>query len=65
MLTGLFGEVEHAAIYKPAPGFRPVVQSLRMRERSAAVLDALRAFEAEFEYVVENELSRPEKQSEE
>jgi ppGpp synthetase/RelA/SpoT-type nucleotidyltranferase len=49
MLTGLFWEVEHSAMYKPAPRFRGVVQSLQMVRRRTAVLEALRAFETEFE----------------
>jgi len=49
MLTGLFWEVEHSAIYKPTPRLKDIAESLRMRERSAAVLTVLRDFEEEFE----------------
>lgn len=52
MLTGLFWEVEHAAIYKPAPQLRGVAQSLSMQERSRDVLQALAAFEEEFDRLV-------------
>lgn len=49
MLTGLFWEVEHEAIYKPKPEYRGVADSLQMRERSQEILDAFKAFEKEFE----------------
>jgi ppGpp synthetase/RelA/SpoT-type nucleotidyltranferase len=49
MLTGLFWEVEHEAIYKPRPEYRGVANSLQMRERSQEILDAFKAFEEEFE----------------
>ncbi|MFH0810169.1 MAG: hypothetical protein V2A77_06835 [Pseudomonadota bacterium] len=49
MLTGLFWQVEHSAIYKPDPRLRGVVHSLAMRQRTSEVLDSLRAFEEEFE----------------
>jgi len=55
MLTGLFWEVEHSAVYKPAPQFRGVAKSLEMIWRRTAVLEALRAFETEFENVVLHE----------
>lgn len=48
LLIGLFWEVEHSAIYKPAPNLRGIAKSLAMRSRTAAVLAALRAFEDEF-----------------
>jgi hypothetical protein len=57
MLTGLFWEVEHSAIYKPAPRFRGIARSLGMQQRSTAVLEALRAFETEFEDLVLNDLA--------
>lgn len=49
MLTGLFWEVEHSAIYKPTPRLKGIARSLAMRERTEDVLRALRAFEEEFE----------------
>ena len=49
MLTGLFWEVEHQAIYKPKPEYRGVANSLQMRERSQNILDAFETFEKEFE----------------
>jgi ppGpp synthetase/RelA/SpoT-type nucleotidyltranferase len=52
MLTGLFWEVEHAAIYKPAPRFRGAALSPRVQEHSANVLLALREFEEVFEDAV-------------
>ena len=49
MLTGLFWEVEHEAIYKPKPEYRGIANSLQMRERSQEILDAFKAFEEDFE----------------
>lgn len=49
MLTGLFWEVEHSAIYKPAPRLRGAARSMEMQQRTREVHDALRAFEEEFE----------------
>jgi len=54
MLIGLFWEVEHSAIYKPTPRFRGVTRSLGMQQRSQDVLNALTAFEREFEALVRN-----------
>jgi len=42
-------------MYKPAPRFRGVADSLEMKQRRTAVLEALRAFETEFENLVLNE----------
>jgi len=49
MLAGLFWEVEHSANYKPAPRLKDIAESLTVRERSTAVLRALKDFEEEFE----------------
>ena len=49
MLTGLFWEVEHSAMYKPSPDLKGVARSLAMQERYKDVLNALKAFEEEFE----------------
>ena len=49
MLTALFWEVEHAAIYKPSPRLKGVSRSLEMKRRTNEVLKALQAFEEEFE----------------
>jgi ppGpp synthetase/RelA/SpoT-type nucleotidyltranferase len=57
MLTGLFWQVEHSAIYKPAPGLKGVALSLTMQQRTKEVLDALKAFEDEFEALIH--LGRP------
>jgi hypothetical protein len=48
LLIGLFWEVEHSAIYKPAPNLRGVARSFAMKSRTAAVLASLQAFEQEF-----------------
>ena len=53
LLIGLFWEVEHSAIYKPAPDLRGVSESLAMKARSAAVLASLREFEEEFSRQIE------------
>lgn len=47
MLTGLFWEVEHSAIYKPSPELRGITRSLEMRQPITDVLRALRRFEEE------------------
>jgi len=52
MLTGLFWEVEHSAIYKPAPQLRRVARSISMQQRSKEVFDVLKAFEDEFESLI-------------
>lgn len=49
MLTGLFWEVEHAAIYKPDARLAGIAGHLGMRERTRDVVKALRAFEEQFE----------------
>jgi len=55
MLIGLFWEVEHSAMFKPAPRFGGIAESLKMKQRRATVLNALSAFETEFENFVLNE----------
>ncbi len=52
MLTGLFWEVEHSAIYKPAPQIRSAARSLAMQQRSKEVIDALKAFTDQFESLI-------------
>ena len=49
MLIGLFWEVEHGALYKPAPRLSRIDGSLEMRARNAEVIRALCAFEEQFE----------------
>jgi ppGpp synthetase/RelA/SpoT-type nucleotidyltranferase len=56
MLTGLFWEVEHSAIYKPTPRLRGVARSPEMRQRTIEVQTALRAFEEEFEKQIRDSL---------
>lgn len=48
-LVGLFWEVEHSTLYKPAPELRRIARSLSMQERTKEVLISLRAFEEQFE----------------
>jgi len=54
MLTALFWEVEHTAIYKPSPILKGVARSLEMQQRTTEVLKALQAFEEEFESLVQH-----------
>jgi len=49
MLTGLFWDVEHAAIYKQSPELKSVVRASEMKPSQSAVYQALQAFEDEFE----------------
>jgi ppGpp synthetase/RelA/SpoT-type nucleotidyltranferase len=55
MLTGLFWEVEHEAIYKPKPEYRSAANSLEMQERVQEILDAFKAFEKAFEKEIESQ----------
>ena len=52
MLTGLFWEVEHAAIYKPSPRLVDLVRRPVMQQRVSEVLKSLEAFEEEFEKLI-------------
>ena len=52
MLTGLFWEVEHPAIYKPSPRLKGAVKSLAIEQRTSEVYRALQAFEDEFEATI-------------
>ena len=52
MLIGLFGEVEHSAMYKPSPQLKGVDRAPPMKELRQEVYPALRAFEKEFENLV-------------
>lgn len=54
MLTGLFWEVEHAAIYKPAPNLKGIASSLVMQKCTSDVYRALMAFETEFERQIQD-----------
>ena len=49
MLTGLFWEVEHSAMYKPTPRLKGVAHSREMKQRREEVQLALRVFEKDFE----------------
>jgi hypothetical protein len=55
MLVGLFWEVEHSTIYKPSPQLKGASQSLAMKQRNSEVLKALKAFEEEFERLVQRD----------
>lgn len=60
MLTGLFWQVEHSAIYKPLPQLRGALASLEMQALTNDVYKALNAFEVEFEKLVQRDpLKRP------
>jgi hypothetical protein len=55
MLTGLFWEVEHSAIYKPTPRLKGIAGHYRMNERTLEVYRALQAFEEEFENLIRSD----------
>jgi hypothetical protein len=55
LLTALFWEVEHVAIYKPTPSLKGVARHPRMKECTDEVTRALRAFEEEFETLLEHD----------
>lgn len=59
MLIGHFWDVEHSAIYKPAPRYKGVAQSLAMQERTEEVYRSLRAFEDEFAREIERARGLP------
>jgi len=52
MLAGQFLNVEHAAIYKPAPNLRGAVKTPELMEKRRQVFAALREFEEAFEQVI-------------
>lgn len=52
MLIGLFWEVEHSAIYKPAPSLKGIAESADMKKLKTDVESALSLFEAGFESFV-------------
>lgn len=52
MLTGLFWEVEHSAIYKPNPELKGIEQNQEIRDLSRDVYQALSRFEDGFERLV-------------
>jgi hypothetical protein len=60
MLLGLFWEVEHSAMYKPAPAFRDVAESKHMRRLRADVERSLKAFEVGFEDFIRNAAVTPD-----
>jgi ppGpp synthetase/RelA/SpoT-type nucleotidyltranferase len=55
MLTGLFWEVEHSAIYKPTPRLKGIAGHYRMQARTLEVYKALQAFEEEFENLIRSD----------
>ena len=55
MLTGLFWEVEHSAMYKPTPRLKGVARSRVMRQRREEVQQALRAFEEDFDRLIKHD----------
>lgn len=54
LLIGLFWEVEHDAIYKPDETLRAAVRADAMKACITDVLEALRRFEEQFGFQVEN-----------
>ncbi len=55
MLTGLFWEVEHSAMYKPTPRLKGVAHSREMRQCRQEVQQALRAFEEDFDRLIKHD----------
>ncbi len=55
LLTGLFWQVEHSTIYKPSPALKGVGKSPEMKARKDIVMQALAAFEDEFERLVRSD----------
>jgi hypothetical protein len=55
MLTGLFWEVEHSAIYKPDARLGGISEHLGMLSRTRDVMKALKAFEEQFEALARQE----------
>ncbi len=60
MLVGLFWEIEHSAIYKPAPELRGIALSQGVKAATHRVLQSLAAFEQEFERIKEQATHQPE-----
>lgn len=54
LLIGLFWEIEHDAIYKPDETLRAAVRADAMKASTAGVLEALRQFEEQFGFQVDN-----------
>jgi hypothetical protein len=54
MLIGLFWEVEHGALYTPAPEIRDAQFTEEMRERDTEVIRALRNFERQFDQMTQS-----------
>ena len=52
MLTGLFWEVEHSAMYKPDTQLKFMAEHRGLKRRRARVLEALKTFEEEFEQLL-------------
>lgn len=55
MLIGLFWEVEHSALYKPAPQLKGIERYPEMKARRSGVYSAFVALEQEFEILVHPE----------
>jgi hypothetical protein len=63
MLIGLFWEVEHSALYKPAPSLRGIAESEDMKKLKTDVERALSRFEAGFESLVRDNTEPPSQAS--
>jgi hypothetical protein len=53
MLIGLFWEVEHGALYKPAAGLRDIELREEIQQRNLDVIRALGAFDEQFDNLIE------------
>jgi len=52
MLTGMFWEVEHSALYKPHPKYKNVKEDLKLKRLYTEILNKFAEFEKTFEEVV-------------
>lgn len=60
MLIGLFWQVEHSTMYKPSPELKGVAEALEMQGCKNDVEKALRAYEVEFERLIQADpLNKP------
>ena len=63
MLTGLFWDVEHSAIYKLDPVLKGASKEFSVRERTQQIINAFRAFEDEFADLIQSAATGHRKKS--
>jgi hypothetical protein len=57
MLIGLYWEIEHGTIYKPSPELKGLMRVETMQQCNSDVMKALKAFDQEFERLVQSDRS--------